>query len=267
MKQINLFERAYGGNEGIVYQTRNYEMFRYIGGNRGIVPNNVEKLADDMRRRGQIEPVQVTEKNYVIDGQHRIAACRKLRIPVNFIVKHLNGLHPLEAVQSVNTIRKNWGWQQRLDMYCELGNDNYLTYRKLMNRFEFDHTALLSLVLFKYGTGGNSGGNLFNSGYLKIKINQVEEIINRCENIELYWRLISRAFANMPGKNKKRPPAKLIKAFVKVMKHENFDHDMMVGKLKNDVSGFVGINSIDGFVSELVKIYNLRNRTNIIRFD
>jgi len=267
MEQLDLFERAYGGNEGIVYQTRDYKMFLYLDGNRRINDYNVRKLAADIYKKGQIHAVLITEENYVIDGQHRIAACEKMKVPVKFQYVTLNGLHPLEYVESVNTVRKNWGWREYLKMYCELGNDNYINYKKLIERFEFDHTALLAILYFKHWGGGSAGPNDFNSGNLKIKITELESIIERCENVELYWKLISRAYSNMPGKNRKRPPAKLIKAFTKIIKHDNFSHDMMVGKLKNDVSGFVGINTIDGFVGELTKIYNMRNKTNIIKFD
>lgn len=266
MKQGNLFEKAFKGeNEGVVYQTRNYSMFKYVDGNRNIDERNVIKLASDIRRRGQIQPVLVDSEYYVIDGQNRIAACEKLRVPVKWEITSLNGLPRLEYIQAVNTQRKNWGWKNYLKMYCQMEKPAYLNYKKLMGRFMFDHTAMLAVILSRRWDGGSSGTNDFNKGDLKIRY--LEDVINRLENIEEYWRLISRAYSNMPGKTKSKPPAKLVKAFVVITKHENFDHKIMIMKLKNDVSGFVGINTRDSFVAELTKIYNLRNRGGIIKFN
>ena len=266
MEQLNLFNRAYRNEKyGVVYATSDYEMFKYVTGNRGINERSVERLASDIRVKGQINAVMITPECYVIDGQHRILACKKLHIPVKFVITPVDGLSDLDYIMSANTVNHNWGWRNYLEMYCVLGKESYISYKKLMDRFKFDHTAMLSAVLFTRGDGGAGGPNDFNKGNLRIR--NINDVINRLENIEEYWRLISRAYANMPGKHKSSPPAKLVRALVKIIKHHMFDHDIMLMKLKNDVSGFVGINSLKGFVSELTKIYNLRNRTNIIKFD
>lgn len=264
MGQLNLFKKAFNKEEyGIIYETTDYGMFKVVPGNRDINERAVEKLASDIKLKGQINAVMVTPDYYVIDGQHRIFACKKLRRPVKFVVTPTNGLSDLDYIMSANTLSKNWGWKNYLSMYCVMGKDSYINYKKLIDRFSFDHTAMLAVVLFHYSDTTKRSD--FNDGTLKIR--DINAVIKRLENIEEYWRLISRAYANMPGKTKSKPPAKLVLAIVKIMKHEMFDHETMIMKLKNDVSGFVGINSIDGFLSELIKIYNLRNRTNIIKFD
>ena len=172
MKQKTLFDRAFKNeNEGVVFETRNYAMFKYVDGNRNINELNVIRLASDIRRRGQIQPVLVDDEYYVIDGQNRIAACEKLRIPVKWEITSLNGLPRLEYIQAVNTVRKNWGWQNYLKMYCEMGKPAYLKYEKLLKRFKFDHTAILAVITsYKlFVDGGTRAGSDFNKGDLKLK--------------------------------------------------------------------------------------------------
>ena len=266
MKQKTLFENAYSNEDhGRILKTQDYNVFNYINGNRNIIPKNVLKLAQDIRQKGQIDAVLVDDKMFVLDGQHRIAACKKLRLPVKFVIAPTNGLSKLEYVKSVNTVRRNWDWRQYLDMYCIMENAHYINYRKLLNRYNFDHTAMLSVVSFSAQMEGSRPGTLFNKGELKIK--NIESVIDRLDNISQYWNKVSRIYASVPNKNKNKPSSKLVKAFIKLMKHPKFDHGIMLQKLNNDIRGLLGINSIDGFVGELTKIYNYRNRTNIINFD
>ena len=242
---------------GLVYQTKDYDIFQCIRGNRNININNVLKIAISIKKMSQIEPIVIDSNFFVIDGQHRLEACRSLRIPVKFYAIQPNRITRLEYVETVNTERQNWGWRDRLRMYTTKGNENYKNYEKLIKRFAFPHTAMLTVVLFQRQKKDLT--NIFNKGELKIK-EDIINIIERLEFIEDCWKLSSRAYSNMPGKNKKTPPAHLIIALVSIMKHENFSYETMINKLKNDVSGIVGINSIGGFQEQLIKIYNWNNR-------
>jgi len=242
-----------------IYRTTDYEMFQYIPGNRDIDSNNVDRLVGSINRQGQIQPVLLDEKLFVIDGQNRIAACKELDIYVRFQLTSLGENGRLELVQMVNTVRKNWSWENYLKMYCVMGKGSYMHYKELLDRYKFEHTAMLAVVLFASLDGG-AGSIIFKKGELKIK--DLSETTERLNNIEDYWRFISRAYI-YTGKKRETPPAKLIIAIVKIMKHENFEHKTMLKKLQNDVSGFAGINTINGFVDELVKIYNMRNQNKI----
>ena len=238
---------------GVTYQTTNYEIFRWIEGNRDTIESNVLKLAEDIPKHGQLTPALVSHDLYVIDGQNRIAACEKLKRPVLFQLLDLNGEDLIEFTIAANTMQRNWGWKNFLRAYCQRGNEFYLSYQKLLRRFDLDHTAMLTVIFNRFVSGATS---IFNRGELRIK--NINDVIDRFERIEKYWILISRAYSNMPGKNRNRPPAKLIKALIRLMSHQNFNHDIMLGKLKNDITGLVGINTTEGFTSELIRIYNRR---------
>ena len=59
---------------GLVYQTKDYDIFQCIRGNRNININNVLKIAISIKKMSQIEPIVIDSNFFVIDGQHRLEA-------------------------------------------------------------------------------------------------------------------------------------------------------------------------------------------------
>ena len=72
-----------------VFQTKNYEMFKFRNDNRSIRQYHVQELVNKMKEKGWIQGsyAVINEKNEVIDGQHRILAARTIGIPVSFTIE------------------------------------------------------------------------------------------------------------------------------------------------------------------------------------
>ena len=73
-------------------KTKNYEMFEYMDSNRKINAGLVERLVKSIKEIGYIEsrPIIVNEDMVVIDGQHRLEACKRLGIPVIYQVSNVD---------------------------------------------------------------------------------------------------------------------------------------------------------------------------------
>lgn len=67
------------------YITRDYSVFKYLKGNRGINLKNVNSIVDNVRDNGLLPTIVIVNENMeVIDGQHRIEAFKQLNLPVEF---------------------------------------------------------------------------------------------------------------------------------------------------------------------------------------
>lgn len=99
--------------------TTNYDMFKWLPGNREISPARVEAIRKSIEEYGQLNPIIVNEKLQIIDGQARLAACKLLGIPVWYIV--CPGL-TWEHCVIMNSIGKNWTMKNYVDAYADHGS-------------------------------------------------------------------------------------------------------------------------------------------------
>lgn len=129
-----------------ILTTTDYDQFKYFVSNREVDKMHVRKLAASIEQKNlmYIRPAIVTDEMYVIDGQHRIEACRLLNVPVYYIVTE--GLTKAD-IAILNTAQKNWTRLDFINFYAIEGKQEYMTFSKLVNRFPFMRVScLLELV-------------------------------------------------------------------------------------------------------------------------
>ena len=88
------------------FQTKDYDIFQIIEGNRPVDEKHVKQLISNMTKYGNLTPnfpIVVNEAIEVIDGQHRIAALKELGWPVFYQVQADLGL---DTVQGINQASK-----------------------------------------------------------------------------------------------------------------------------------------------------------------
>ena len=115
-----------------VYETNNYDMFKQMLGNRDI--KGESKIVESIKRVGLVySPIIVNENYEVIDGQNRLEALRQLELPVYFIIQEGLGI---EACRSLNIGQTNWGTEDYIYSYADVGNKNYRRLASLMTEFQ-----------------------------------------------------------------------------------------------------------------------------------
>lgn len=123
--------------DGFVYSTKDLTQFKDIVGNRLINDNSVyiQKLADSIRRIGNVVPVVINNKWETIDGQRRIRAIRKFGLPnpVKYI-RHINA--DIEVVGDINRLQIKWNHRDWLNKYSSLENPHYIAYEELAEKYE-----------------------------------------------------------------------------------------------------------------------------------
>lgn len=119
-----------------------YAQFKYYISNREVDTSHVKKLAASIARKNlmHIRPALVNEEMYVIDGQHRIEACRLIDQPVYYLITA--GLTKSD-IAILNTAQKNWTRLDFINFYAIEGKQEFVTFSKLVNKFQFLRVGIL----------------------------------------------------------------------------------------------------------------------------
>jgi len=133
------------------FETKNYDLFMLIDGNRDVKESRVKKLAKSIEKEGQIEeirvnPTKINGKYAVTDGQHRLAGCVMLEIPVKVLVNRKDV--PLTEIIATNSQRNNWTLPDLVKSYARLGNPEYIKLLEYYEKFNKKHPIGMQAVAF-----------------------------------------------------------------------------------------------------------------------
>lgn len=119
-----------------IIESKEYDKFKILNGNRCIRASHVKRLIESMTEKYIPVPIIVNELHYIIDGQHRMEACKEMGIPFHYI--EIKGLG-LEDVQRLNSNNKKWSIEDIMESHIDLGNSNYVAYRAFLETHNFGH--------------------------------------------------------------------------------------------------------------------------------
>ena len=110
-------------------KTKDYSIFKFSKANRPLSEQNVLKIMRSFQEFGFMEgrDVIIDNDNVVVDGQHRIEACKRLGIEVNYVVSNGNAIAKTIAL---NNCQKQWTIEDYINSYAAQGFDFY---RRLIN--------------------------------------------------------------------------------------------------------------------------------------
>ena len=230
-----------------VQKTNDYTIFTELDGNRVINPLHVKRLVNSMSERLLFTAIYVNEKMQVIDGQHRLAALKELKKPINYIV--IKG-YGLQEVQILNANSKNWNLDDYLNGYCDLGLEDYKIYKMYKDRYRFGHKEVRLLLTgtrtddsAKYG-GPNED---FKRGTLKVTEYKNAVIIgDRLEMLGEFYEGYKRAC--------------FVRAIISLTKNENFIFTEFLQKLKLQPTALQDCTNISTYIALIEEIYNYKRR-------
>jgi hypothetical protein len=152
-------------------ETKNYGQFCMAIGNRIYKENQAAKLAQSIKENNMLGacPIICIHKQgrlEVIDGQHRLGACKILEIPVPYIV--VDGV-TAEDISRLNRDQKGWGSKDYLHHYCSLGKHEYMVLAAFLEKTKLPVTLAATLVSGRVQEGGGAGLDSFRMGTYKAK--------------------------------------------------------------------------------------------------
>lgn len=217
--------------------TTDYGMFSFIASNREINTANMGKIVASIKYKNlmHLNPIIVDEKFRVIDGQHRLEACKQLGIPVFYVVSE--GISNVD-ISLLNASRKNWVLQDYLNFYCTEGHETY----KKLSRFMNSHQRIPLVQAMKL-LAPNTSQNDFKVGAFYIAdYSFAETMANRLEQLSEYGKhVFSGGF---------------IKAFSAMCDTENFEYEKFEHQLKKAPRSFVPCVNTKQYLEMFEEIYN-----------
>ena len=142
-----------------IYETTNYDLFGRIKANRDIVANNLKKITESLKTKQIKEACVIVgfdpqpsdgKPLRIIEGQHRYEACMNLGLPVPFTIRRDFDMTELSKslsdVELLNTASETWDVSSFMISKATLGDESYINYNNLKNKFPFEHEILFYLM-------------------------------------------------------------------------------------------------------------------------
>ena len=130
-----------------IYETLNYDQFRFLKGNRNIKELKVRKLTQLIKEKDAELPIIVNSKMEILDGQHTFKSLRIVGLPVRYIIKdHLN----LQDVRNINSIQGGWTLMDYLLSFCRLGKEEYQLLEWFCRTYKYNIKESMCMLLGKH---------------------------------------------------------------------------------------------------------------------
>lgn len=221
--------------------SKNYELFKFMEGNRKINSSNLSQIMASMKEKQLVIPITVNEKFEIIDGQHRYTACRELNLPVYFIIER--GYNIEDVIRAnVNGGRK-WFDADYLNKYCLLGDDRYLEIKSMTENFDITINDFIRLMSTIQGKKATALKREFREG--RVDLNGIQMLVRFLMALEDF----------KPFKHYKK--SNFILAFSKLYFREDYDHEHMIKRLGSNIHNLIKQGTSDEYLSLICnKIYS-----------
>lgn len=233
-----------------IYKTDELCKFKRLLGNRDITESRVSAIIDSIEKVGyQPVPILVNEKMEVIDGQGRLEACKRLGLPIYYIVK--NGIG-IDECMSMNIKMQNWTIYDFIKSRAEQGNESYV---KLMEYSE-NYPDLTPIEIAMCLSGGRSlSKNVI--APLRAGTYKIDESLESLSCLEFINSVAPMLKKLNGGQNYYLPV--LVGLFV----FNLIDEIRMRESIEKYGSSMSGAYNADDALTELQSVYNLRKHHSI----
>ena len=233
-----------------IQQTKNYSIFKFIEGNREkISESHVKKLVESIKMRNMLDkrPLLVTKNYEILDGQHRLIAAKQLNVPVYYQIQEDS---KTEDILLLNTVQK-WTMPDYFNYYVVNGYPNYIRLKEFM----INNKLTLNLA---YGIVCGRGivWKDFKEGKLVFDNNTVSSDLKMCRQTVDY-------ICKMNGKSNYTASMKFWRAFLKLIKYEEFDYKKWMNNLERMISRVGPRTSEEEYLKMFMSIFNWRAKTRI----
>jgi hypothetical protein len=253
-----------------VVQTRSYSMFKYMNGNRALSEQNIRAIMHQIQQHGQQQPIIVNEKYEIIDGQHRLEACKRLKRPVLFYKKQ--GA-TIEHVISTNVVGKKWTTLDYFNRFASEGNENYkrgLEFIEHAQKNGFSQTAAINImggshrklamcadgeIRYKHPSNVDKKnelydvGNAMQLGHFKCpQMHDLQQIMDAIRLFEAFPFIKTKTF---------------VAAFLRVLRVDGFDPQRLKERALRYPSMFTHEPNAKRYLEMFDKVYNYRSKNKL----
>jgi hypothetical protein len=221
-------------------RTLDYDRFRFFNTNRNIVESHVRKLMASISEIGLLEEITINEDYYIIDGQHRFEALKRMS---EHIVAKIKIGASSDSIIPVNIVRRGWSIMDYITHYSEAGNQDYIHIREVIQNNDSKLSTGTLLDLYSDSTFTSSAKGI-REGVFKINLDKGAMLKEMIIGLEPFIPMYSQT-------------TKFARAFSKVVKgNENFDIKRFKSQLQKHKL-MIYPNS-DDTARSIVELYNRR---------
>ena len=148
-------------------------------GNRDIPETRISKIVESIQTIGWVRnPIIVNENMEVIDGQGRLTALQRLKMPVEYIIAE--GAGNKECIY-MNMNMVNWKLPDFIKSYAEQGNENYQRLLSLMEKYAGGNLDIISTAVYRVSKSKHRD---IKQGTLQLTEEQAKAAVPRLEFIK-----------------------------------------------------------------------------------
>ena len=176
-----------------IASTTAYDVFRRLDGNRDLKDNRVKKIIHSIERVGYMPvPIVVNEKMEIIDGQGRVEACRRLGLPVYYMI--VEGAGVKECI-AMNINQSNWVTIDYIKSYADNGVTDYQYILQCLKAYA--NTFKQKVILYALTGRIEQSGRTMKEGEAKC----TEEDYNHAVKMLEYLKEFTTVFNDLDGHN------------------------------------------------------------------
>ena len=153
-----------------IYWTNNYSLFSFVKGNRDISEKKMKKIEESINSGLNLLPhcpIVVSEKMKIIDGQHRFMVCKKMKLPIYYVIAENIEIRDIATLNS-NTDK----WKQKDFIFCyiDLGIEDYKKLHEFKEKYPFSYSVSASILAEeKINDGGSNLTEDIQEGRFKVE--------------------------------------------------------------------------------------------------
>jgi len=254
----------------VVMLTKDYAIFKHIAGNRELIEANIQAIRNQLIERGQQQPIIVNERNEIIDGQHRLEACKRLKMPIQYI-KRVGA--NLDDVISTNIVGKKWTLMDYVNRFAAEGKTDYIDLKKFIIEAKECGFAPSTAVKIAQGSNTNDSFYMYEDGVIRrgrenkqskplyhvgdaikrgsFKIRNEDNAKKRLEQIYL--------FKDFSFYNK----VTFANAIMQCMRIKEMDFDRLLQSARKHQRRFTNEANTESFVQMFEDVYNWRRKNKL----
>lgn len=235
-----------------IYATRNYEMFKFLPGNRNT--NHARKIMASIKAVGILfQPILINEKCEIIEGQGRYVACKTLKLPVLYVMQKGIGIEECSKLNSVST---NWKMKDYIHRYAH-GEDKVNNGAKYLENLikEFPRYSPTLCYGFAVNAGFNTNGcktASFKNGVMPMTEEEYQhgrEVLSYLEKFDFVYKTIEGRIECIHG------------ALAFFYSHPDVDNDFLYTQMCKRYVSIPPIANTRQAIEVIQGIYNFNART------
>jgi len=251
-----------------IVETTNYEQFKFLQANRMLDESKIKKLQREISLHGLKVPIMVNEKHQIIDGQHRLMACKKLKTPLKYFVAPGT---TVEDAAYANQAGSNWKQIDWIHYYAEKGYKDYQDLESWIELCRERKVNQSNAILFAQNKATTSHLYAHDDGKIIESPKNTKNLVYLGNSITAgYWKFGSLDLAqtlldqhlellrtaNWCSK------MSFVNCMIRIQRIEAFDFAWLVHQIKKYPSKWYNCASSGDFLVMIEEIYNYNKRAN-----